>query len=180
MAVYRGQTIISENGRAEVMLGRDCFLRLDEFSEAEFSTAGGARASLRLVAGSVILELVRDRAEEVLVLVDSGQTRFKRKGVYRIDVRPGTAARLRVFRGGAWVSVGDRRQELKARQSVELAEDLSGIEWAESRRDGLDDWNSKRNAEIQRMKRRGLQPDYDVAAAALIFGPRPCGPGVCR
>jgi hypothetical protein len=168
MAVYAGQEILSAQGRAEIMLSQDSLLRLDEFSEITLLTAGPPGASIRLNTGAIILNLLRESEEEIVVRQGQNEVRLRRKGVYRIDARESEPARLRVFRGQAIARVEGREVELKAPQWVQLAEALSASAFDRARLDDFDDWNKKRNLLVAQRQKKGVQPDFEGAAAAIV------------
>ena len=143
----KGEHIRTEDGRAELMLVPDGFLRLAPNSEAEMVSVGVDSAQARLHGGSAIIEL-NDVWDQESVSLVSGETtiRFRKAGLYRIDAQPGEPFAVKVFRGKATVQTPDAERDVKGKQSVTVEEDnsLAVAKLDKAEKDSLDEWSEKR------------------------------------
>lgn len=106
------------DGRMEVLLNPGTYLRLPENSEFVMTDTSLDALSVRLVKGSAIVEAAGVEGGELLIRIDTPQTRVAivRKGVYRINVMRGGQTEVVVRNGRALVGV----EELKVKGGMKV------------------------------------------------------------
>jgi hypothetical protein len=114
--VKNGQTLATEDGRAEVLLTPGVILRIAENSSFEMISNSRSDTRLEVKTGSAIVEvgeLLQSNA--ITVLYNGAHIELVKKGLYRIDSDPG---QFRVYEGEARVTSGN--QTLLARKGREV------------------------------------------------------------
>lgn len=97
-----GSTLLTQSGRAEVLLTPDAYLRIGENSSIRMISDSIADTQVELLAGSSILDSSRAPAGAFIKIVFRDSTiRILKPGHYRMDAEP---AQLRVFEGEAEVT----------------------------------------------------------------------------
>ena len=100
-----GSTLVTESGRAEVLLTPDTYLRVGEGGSIRMMSSDIDDTKIELLAGSSILD--SSQAPEgtfVKIIFKDATIRILKPGNYRMDAEP---AQLRVFAGEAEVSRGN-------------------------------------------------------------------------
>jgi hypothetical protein len=168
LALVQGDTLGTENGRAEVQLGRRNYLRLGDGTKVTFAllpTSGDERISLHLTEGSLYLRvgtLTADKGIEI----DTPDASFYvlEEGLYRIDVRPEGTTQAFV-REGSLEAAGEQGSKLvQAREALTAANGqlLSEPAYAPGGADAFDDWNGSRDELFAaRSERQYLPSDMD-------------------
>jgi hypothetical protein len=157
-AVLKGDTLqigdrvsTGANGKAEILLNPGSFLRLGGNSAFEFKTTSLDDLSLKLDAGSAILEVFA--AEEFQVVIASPKSRYVliQTGVYRVDVLNDGTASLRVWKGGA--RVNGSASIVKAGRSTNPtgAGGVSVAKFDRDKRDHFDTWSRMRGKELAKI-----------------------------
>src|ERR1700719_2012303 len=103
--VKKGQTMATQEGRAEVLLTPGVFLRLAEDSSFKMISNRLSDTSLEVLSGSALIEvdeLLKDNS--IQVKVKDASVELSKKGLYRFEAEP---SRLRVYDGEARVTSGD-------------------------------------------------------------------------
>lgn len=143
-----GQTLRTEEGRAEVLLTPGAFLRLGEASALRLDSSRLSSVKLELVEGSAlvdVVELLRDNS--VIVRLAGAEVELEKAGLYRFDAAP---PRVRVFSGQAEVRAPGLAQTLKSERELRL----DGAQWAMRRfdadkeTDALYRWSKRRSGYI--------------------------------
>lgn len=113
-----GQSVTTQNGRAEILLAPGIFFRLDRDSSAQMINPGLADTILKLKSGRASVEVAEIRPENN-VRIEQGiaETRLLKPGLYDFDAGAG---QIRVFDGKAQVRSGDRSIELKGGHELAL------------------------------------------------------------
>lgn len=120
-SLQAGQSIETQNGKAEVLLSPGVILRLDSNSVLMMNSPGIANTDLTLQRGRAIVE-----ADEVLpqnniiIRVGNSMVRLEKKGLYQVDAGNGL---IQTFDGQADVQVNGRN--LKVSGGHELALDTN-------------------------------------------------------
>ena len=113
-----GQTLSTENGRAEILLTPGIFLRVDNNSSVQMNSPGLADTILTLEKGRAIVEVAAIRPENnVRISEDGSNTQLLKAGLYDFDANHGL---IRVFDGKAVVHVADRNIEVKGGHELAL------------------------------------------------------------
>jgi FecR-like protein len=117
-----GQALITQNGKAEILLTPGVFFRLGEDSSAKMISADLTNAEVALNQGEAMVEVDEIHPEnDIRVTEDGASARLLKTGLYDFDA---THEQVRVFDGKAVVVDGDRRVTVKG--GHELALDTSG------------------------------------------------------
>jgi hypothetical protein len=118
-----GQTLATQNGRAEVLLTPGVFLRVDGNSAVRMDSPGLANMAVTLQSGRAMVEVAQILpANNIVVTTQTGtRARLEKRGVYDFDANRGL---IRVFDGEATVSVNN--QSIKVKGGHELAFNAAG------------------------------------------------------
>jgi hypothetical protein len=113
-----GQSLSTENGRAEVLLTPGIFLRVGDHSSVQMVSPGLADTIMNLEKGRAIVEVAAIRPENnVRIGEDGSSTQLQKAGLYEFDADHGT---IRVFDGKAVVQTGDKKIEVKGGHELAL------------------------------------------------------------
>src|SRR5438270_5408973 len=101
-----GETLATQNGKAEILLTPGIFLRLDSNSAIRMDSPGLADTALTLQQGRALIEVGDIRKEnDIVIRENDASTRLLKKGLYEFNAN---TAEVRVFDGKAEVLEGDR------------------------------------------------------------------------
>jgi hypothetical protein len=148
LSMKDGQTLRTEEGRAEVLLTPGAFLRMSEASAIRLLSSRLSSVKLEVAQGGALIdvvELLRDNS--VIVELAGAEVELERAGLYRFDAEP---ARIRVFSGQAEVRAAGVQQTLKSGRELRL----EGTQWAmrrfdaEKETDSLYRWSKRRSGYI--------------------------------
>jgi hypothetical protein len=113
-----GQSLETQNGRAEILLTPGIFLRVDENSAVRMVNPGLADTVLSLDQGRAMLEVTEIRPQnDVRIEQNGANTRVLKSGLYEFD---NDHAQIRVFSGKAEVQADDRHTDLKGGHQLAL------------------------------------------------------------
>ena len=111
-----GQSLNTENGKAEILLTPGVFLRAGDHTSVHMVAAGLTNTELRLTQGHAIVEVDQIYPQNNLRVVEGGATvTLLKPGLYDFDLRQN---QIRVFDGEAMVQDGDQQIRLKAGHDV--------------------------------------------------------------
>jgi hypothetical protein len=143
-----GQRLSTKGGYAELVLLPGAFLRQDDNSEIEMLSAKSSGVELRLISGSIFVDIADNTSKDLLTLTcGASLVQFEKRGLYRCDSQPGEAPSLRVYRGKASVSAFGRRFHLKSKRSMPVAKDSQPLlvkTFNPSQKDAFAKWNQTR------------------------------------
>jgi hypothetical protein len=109
--VQAGQTITTDNGKAEVLLTPGVYLRLGSDSSAELISPSITDTKVALNRGEAIIEVDELHKQNDIQIKDADTTTTLQKtGLYEFSSSPAT---VRVFKGQAEVQDGDRQAKVK-------------------------------------------------------------------
>ncbi|HTR64705.1 MAG TPA: FecR domain-containing protein [Terriglobales bacterium] len=115
-----GQSIATDNGKAEVLLTPGVFLRLDDNSSAKMLSPSITYTEVGLQKGRAMVEVAEIHPENDLrIRVDGATTQLLKKGIYSFDANQGV---VRVFDGEARVQDGDSTVKVKGGHELALNE----------------------------------------------------------
>ena len=107
-----GQSLSTDQGRAEILLTPGIFLRVDDRSSLQMVSPGLADTITTLQKGRAMVEVADIRRENnVRIGEDGSSTQLLKAGLYDFDADRGM---IRVFDGKALVQTGGRNVELKS------------------------------------------------------------------
>jgi hypothetical protein len=119
--VEPGQTLVTNNGKAEMLLTPGVFVRLGDNSAVELVSGDLTNTQVRLDRGSAMIEVDELHKENNLRVADNGaMTRLAKTGIYEFDA---DHAQMMVFKGEAEVQEGDQHQKVKGGHEVNLTAD---------------------------------------------------------
>lgn len=113
-----GQTLSTENGRAEVLLAPGIIVRTGDHSSLQMVSAALGNTSLMLQKGRALVEVDRPLPNNaVRIGEDNSSVQLLKPGLYEFDADHG---QVRVFDGEALVEMGNRRMDLKSGHQIAL------------------------------------------------------------
>jgi len=163
-----GQTISTQNGRAEVLLTPGVFLRLAHNSSVTMVSPDITNTKVRLDKGSAEVEVAEIyKQNDLQVQQGDATTRMLKKGVYEFSA---PQDQVRVFKGEAQVNDGDKNVKVKAGHELTLdAPKLKTAKFNEKQdENGLYNWSELRDEYLS---------DASANAATLYVGNSWIGPG---
>jgi hypothetical protein len=116
--VAPGQTLTTDNGKAEVLLTPGVFVRLGDQTSANMISASLTNTQVALDRGEAIVEVVQLQPENFLGIVEDGhRTQLLKTGLYDFDENLHV---VRVLDGEAVVEDGHKEIKVKAGHLVDL------------------------------------------------------------
>lgn len=118
-----GQTLSTQQGRAEILLTPGVFLRLDNNSVAEMVSPSITNTKVQLDKGRALLEVAELHKQNNIQITENGSTtRVLKTGLYAFDANTGT---VQVFDGKAEVAEQntDKTVDLKGGRELSLNSD---------------------------------------------------------
>jgi len=113
-----GQSLSTQDGRAEVLLTPGVFLRIGNNSSVDMISPDLANTVLLLQKGRALVEVAAIRPENnIRINVSGASTQLLKPGLYDIDADHG---QIRVFDGKAVVQTNDRQVEVKGEHQFNL------------------------------------------------------------
>lgn len=113
-----GQSLTTDNGRAEILLTPGIFLRVDDHSSVQMVSPGLADTTMTLTKGRAMVEVAYIRPENnVRIGLNTSSAQLKKAGLYDFDAQRGF---IRVFDGEALVQIGGQQIELKSGHQLNL------------------------------------------------------------
>ena len=119
----KGETLHTKEGRAEVMVVHDGFMRLAPHSIVELISVGSDTAQVKLHKGTAILELVEvwDR-DSVAAFIGDHKIKFHKRGLYRLEAGGDAPSMATVFKGKASVVINDSEKTIKSKREMNLGD----------------------------------------------------------
>ena len=113
-----GQSLSTEDGRAEILLTPGIFLRVGDHSSLQMISPGLADTIMALQKGRAMIEVADIRPENNVRIAENGSsTQLQKAGLYDFDADRGL---IRVFDGKAVVQAGGRQIEVKSGRQLNL------------------------------------------------------------
>jgi hypothetical protein len=113
-----GQTLTTENGRAEVLLTPGVFLRLDRNSAVKMISPGLTNTEIQLDRGKAFVEVAEIHKQNNLVVKqDDTTTKMVKTGLYGFSAEPDA---VQVYKGEARVTDGDQQVKVKGGRELDL------------------------------------------------------------
>ena len=113
-----GQSLSTQDGRAEILLTPGIFLRVGDHSSLQMISPGLADTIMALQKGRAMIEVADIRPENnVRIAVNGSSTQLQKPGLYDFDADRGL---IRVFDGKAVVQAGGRQIEVKSGRQLNL------------------------------------------------------------
>jgi hypothetical protein len=156
-----GAELRTGEGRAEVLLTPNVFLRLDAHSTIRMVANDLADTQVELVAGNVIVESgVQNPGTSVTLIYQDWGVHFLRQGVYRIGTDP---PRLAVQQGSVEVFAGDSSDPVSVDSGMSLpfTDVLAPENSTGAASDAMGDWQTGRSQSISADNAITAQIDED-------------------
>ena len=113
-----GQSLSTDNGRAEILLTPGIFLRLDQYSSVGMISPGLADTALTLQKGRAMVEVADIHPENnIRIRYNGASTQLLKAGLYDFEVDHGL---IRVFDGKAVVQAAGQSIEVKSGHELAL------------------------------------------------------------
>ena len=113
-----GQSLSTQDGRAEILLTPGIFLRVGDRSSLQMISPGLADTIMALQEGRAMIEVADIRPENnVRIAVNGSSTQLQKVGLYDFDADRGL---IRVFDGKAVVQAGGRQIDVKSGRQLNL------------------------------------------------------------
>ncbi len=114
----QGQSLTTENGKAEVLLTPGVFLRVGPNSSVKMISPSLSDTEVNLEKGHAMVEVAELHKENDIRIAAGGATaRLLKTGLYDVDLNQ---SQLRVFDGKAYVQEGDEHTTAKGGREVRL------------------------------------------------------------
>jgi len=118
-----GQTLTTEQGKAEVLLTPGVFLRVGNNSSVKMISSSITNTEVAVDKGHAMVEVAEIHPEnDIRISEDGATTRLLKTGLYDFDLRQN---QLRVFDGKASVDDGGKNVTVKSGRELSLAEESS-------------------------------------------------------
>ncbi len=116
--LQKGQTLSTDDGKAEILLTPGVFLRLDAHSSVAMVSPNLTDTQVEIRQGRAMIEVAQLYKEnDIRILENSTITQLEKPGLYDFDAGQN---QIRVFDGKALVRDGDRTVTLKGGREVSL------------------------------------------------------------
>ncbi len=121
VTVEPGQSLVTNNGKAEMLLTPGVFLRLGSDSAVELVSGNLTDTQVQVDRGTALIEVDELHKQNDLRVADNGATtRVEKTGIYEFDA---DHAQMLVFKGEAEVQEGDQHQKVRGGHEVTLTAD---------------------------------------------------------
>ncbi len=159
------------DGRVEMLLNPGAYLRVGENSEFELTDNSLDSLEVKLVRGTAIVEVAGAEDTELLINISTPDTRMAivRRGLYRVNVRPGDGTELIVRKGR--VMLEDSQTKVKGGNKVTFTR--GGSVWVAKLQkqekkdfDTLDAWSKERAETVAKANRRIRGRDVNLLMAS--------------
>jgi FecR protein len=118
VSLQPGQTLTTENGKAEILLTPGVFLRVGNDSSAQMISPDLTNTQVQLDKGEAMVEVDEIHAQnDIRIREDGVNTRLLKTGLYGFDANDG---QVRVFDGKASVLEGDKKITVKGGHQLAL------------------------------------------------------------
>ncbi len=156
MPVEEGDRLGTTDGRAEIYLGKNNYLRLDNNTKVDFLNLpkkGYELIRLRVFSGNIYLS-VNGLNKEKSIEIHTADVSFYvlDKGLYRIDVSENKKTAVYVFRGVMEAAGEEGSQLLKSEQTLEVSEgrfDSRPERFLAVAEDNFDRWSDSRESNLR-------------------------------
>ena len=145
LPLVSGDRIVAHpDSRIEVELGDGNFVRISGETDVFFSELSQKENLLKIHQGDLILRV--NKGGRVHAETDLASVSFRKKGLYRIQVDPGSSMRLVVHKGRAEVSSPHGKVKVETGQELFLDAQQSGIQALVRDLDDFELWSGRRDA----------------------------------
>jgi hypothetical protein len=137
------QTLRTEDGRVELLLSPNSFLRLDKNSSLRMEENRLQNACLSLQQGSAIVEIVEQISDsQITVRLPNGFAEMKKAGLYRFQA---ASSEIQVWGGELLAASRENRISIKEIRKAQLGKELKSTEFKADFLDKLHIWAALRS-----------------------------------
>ena len=176
-----GQTLTTEDGRAEILLTPGVFLRLDKNSAAEMISPDLTNTQVQIDKGRALVEVAElHKQNDIKIAADGATTRILKNGLYEFNSNNGD---VQVFDGKAQVLDKDQTVTVKGGHELNVESDSALKPEKFDKKKDVDDfynWNALRseyaseaNVQVATLVPTGFTPGWlwDPWLSAYTFVP---------
>ena len=166
-----GQSITTDNGKAEILLTPGVYLRLGSDSSAQLVSPSITNTEVALNHGEAIVEVDElYKQNDIRIVSGAATATLQKTGLYEFDNDP---AAVRVFKGQAEVQTGEQQVKVKSGHQLLLASETGKVKAT-----GFDK-NNYESADLYRWSslRSQYLAEANVDAARIYVGNSWAGPG---
>lgn len=178
--IKEGSTLRTEQGRAEILLNPDIFLRLDQNSAIRMASVALSDTRVEFLKGSAILDSTEAQpGVSPVLLYWACEVRFSKPGVYRFDSEP--APLLEVYTGEAQVKHDSGSSAIGSDKEFFFLAATETEKYGDGNFDGFYDWAKNRSDLIAADNQTVAQSMGDLGSGnpGADNGPGfPLGPGL--
>jgi hypothetical protein len=143
LQMENGQTLQTRQGRIEMLLTPDTYLRLAEDGSLRMEQNRFTDTQLVFEKGSALIEVVqRLQRSRIRVHFSKGIVEIREAGLYRFDAGSGE---LRIYGGSALVSNGKRKTKIRSGRMVRMNGTLASEKFDATTSDELHLWAAQRS-----------------------------------
>ncbi|MEP7366650.1 MAG: DUF6600 domain-containing protein [Acidobacteriota bacterium] len=172
--VVEDRVLTGVNSRAEVQFDASNYLRLSNEAEIRLSELENGRYQIQLARGLISFNVLRDNEADVEIATPVVSIRPSKKGSFSVVVRPDGTTEITVRQGEVEIFTPQGSERLKSGRSMVARGTQGNPEVqvvAASGRDEWDDWNDRRNKDLDRAQASTYQyVDRDVYGAEDLDG----------
>ncbi len=151
--VVEDRVLTGVNSQAEVQFDYANIVRLAPNSELRLGELEYRRYGLQVAAGTVMFNVLRNSEADVEVSTPSVAVRPTKRGMYRISVLPDGTTEVTVRSGEVDVFTTQGSERLKSGRTMVARGTSTEVEFQVKSavpRDGFDQWNERRNSDLER------------------------------
>jgi hypothetical protein len=144
--MQNGQSLSTKQGRAELLLTPNIYLRLGENGSLRMEQNDFTDTQLALEQGSALIEAVEViKGNRFRLSLAAGVVEISKAGLYRIDAG---SSELRVYGGAAGVTCGNRKAIIKRRKMTRLDSNPRSSKFDAYVADSMHRWAGKRSFDL--------------------------------
>jgi hypothetical protein len=164
-----GQSLRTEDGRAEVLLSPSIFLRMGESSSLRMDSISLADTQFSVERGVALVEVVElTKGARIQVRLGSSVTEFGRPGVYRFEASQGVVL---IFGGEAVVRNDRKIVKAKRGSSVTIRQGATKSAFDTKATDALQRWSSERSFKLfdENAEARQRQTHWQLVGLGFVW-----------
>lgn len=180
LVLVEGDKLSTNQGRAEVHLGRHNFLRANQFTQIDFvrlPREGDDLIELHLLTGEIFLRVnFLDREKDIEIHTPDGSFYMLKEGLYRLCVRENRETELHVFEGAAEVAGEENSLLIRDEEQITIANGYfqsDPVFFNASYGDDFASWSRSRDMQVNRIVVRRYLPvelyEYEVELASYGY-----------
>ncbi|HXM34539.1 MAG TPA: FecR domain-containing protein [Pyrinomonadaceae bacterium] len=147
----------SRDGLVEMLLNPGAYLRMAENSEFQLTNNSLEALEIKLIRGTAIIEATGSEDTELAINITTPHAKMVivRRGLYRVNVLPGTATELIVRKGR--VLLADTHTKIKSGNKVIFNNNtlsVAKLNGVDKKKDNFEDWSKERAGTLAQANQR--------------------------